>query len=314
VEFDRSAGWERSRAEEWVRQHLRARDLGRTAFLDVPHRMHPDLAAFVADLLFRGLYRQPREAVGADWPAPAVRGCRAAVQFVPVPPLPKEAERGRGPDPERRTLALARKGGAGLELDLTDPRHRDRLPTELRSELPQQGLVNYLEAQEVVQALTALVADPAVRALAETRESSEPAIAVLALYEAQVELLRRLIQQVPDLAHGGVAIEVDVPAAFRQREAAVVLLSLTRSHTHRAVTFGAGPEALALALTRARAKLVVFGDPGTLVRRGQWEGPLDQLDQAAAARERELIAQLVRYLQGQGAQTQAFHVCAGSGS
>ncbi|MCI0455639.1 MAG: AAA domain-containing protein, partial [Gemmataceae bacterium] len=314
LEFDRSAGWEPTRAQAWVRQHMGLRDLGRTVFLDVPYRMQPDLAAFLTDLLFAGACRPANSPTLPELSALQVQGCRAPVQFVPVPPLPKEAERGRAAENERRPSVLARKGGAGLELDLADLRHRDRLPTELRAGLPAQGLVNYLEAKALVQMLTALVADPAVQtAAASGTGTGQPAIAVIALYDAQVQMLRRLIQQTPSLASCGVPIQVGLPQAFRQREALVVLLSLTRSHTHRAVTYGDGPQALALALTRARAKLVLFGDPGTLVRRSQWEGALDHLDESTAARERELLAQLVRYLHGHGAQTQAIHVCTGSG-
>ncbi len=316
IEFDRQAGWERSRAEEWARQHLGWRDLGRTVFLDVPYRMQPNLGAFLTDLLFAGACRVSAGGPHTELTPIVVNGCRAPVQFVPVPPLPKDLEKGRGAEGERRTLSFSRKGGAGLELDLADLRHRDRLPAELRPSLPDQGLVNYLEAQAVVQTLTTLCADPAIRAAAASDRAKgcgQPILAVMACYEAQVELIRRLVEQVPSLATCGVPIQVDLPSAFQQREALVVLMSLTRSHTHRAVTYGEGPQALTLALTRARAKLMLFGDPGTLARRCQWEGALDHLDEAAAARERELIAQLVRYLQGQGTQMQAFQVCTGNG-
>jgi hypothetical protein len=107
---------------------------------------------------------------------------------------------------------------------------------------------------------------------------------------------------------------VDVPGAFRQREAPIVLLSLTRSHSHRAVSFGEEPQTLAQGLTRARCRLIIFGDPGTLARRGQWEGPLDHLDEMAAGRERRLIGQLLRYLQGHGPHAEVFHLCEGSGA
>ena len=133
-------------------------------------------------------------------------------------------------------------------------------------------------------------------------------MAVLALYPSQSELIRRLIGQSPKLGATLSGVEVGVPATFRHREAGLVLVSLTRSHGHRAVTFGEGPQALALALTRARERLVVFGDPGTLARRSQWEGPLDHLDEAAAGRERKLVARLLRCLPGQGRHTEAFPV------
>ena len=80
----------------------------------------------------------------------------------------------------------------------------------------------------------------------------------------------------------------------------------------RAVAFGDDPQLLSLALTRARQRVMVFGDAGTLIRRSQWEGPLDHLDEGTAARERELIAQLVRHLQGPGAPARAFHVREGT--
>src|SRR5262249_30307520 len=51
IEFDRQAGWDRPRAEEWVRDHQGVCDLGRTACLDVPYRMRGNLATFVSDLL-----------------------------------------------------------------------------------------------------------------------------------------------------------------------------------------------------------------------------------------------------------------------
>jgi hypothetical protein len=313
LEFARSAGWQRQQAEEWVRRHVEVRDLGRTMNLDVPYRARPGLDAWVADLLFAGEQPVP---VRAD-PAADTDGA-PAVEFVPVPPLEGDrrrhrGERGRGASEVAATLTRLR-GGAGFELDLADGRHRDRLPAELRPLLPADGLVNYLEAQAVVRTLTALAADQGLAALAARRGLARPTVAVVALYRSQAELIRLLVSQTPGLAGAAIDLEIGVSADFRQREALVVLVSLTRSHTHRAVTFGDGTAVLALALTRARDRLVLFGDAGTLVRRTQWEGPVDHLDAAPAAREREVIGRLVGYLQGQGAAAAAFHFREGNGS
>jgi hypothetical protein len=326
LEFDRRAGWQRPRAEEWVRQHLGLRDLGRTIRLDVAYRMrHPDLTGFLADLLFTGHSYQPAQAPGSgDARAPEGEETVAVpVEFVPVPPLCDDARtpaavavgrrggHGRGPGPHGvRTAPPPRKGGAGLELDLADPRHRSRLPGELASALPNQGIVNYLEAQAVVRALETLAVDPALDGAA--RPCGTPALGVVALYPAQASLIRLLMQQSPVLAAADVEIVVDFPAGFRQRECLIVLLSLTRSHTHRAVAFGEGPDALALALTRARDRLIVFGDAGTLARRCRWETALDPLDDAASARERALLSRLVTYVQGDGPHRHAFRVREGS--
>jgi hypothetical protein len=293
VEFERGAGWHRDTAEAWVERHLGLRDLGRTARLDVPYRMCRDLALFLSELLFEGEYRLPARA--ADGPA---------VEFVPVP-SPREGVRhpagavlsGRRAAPGRGRGGQAvhaahppRKGGAGLEVDLADPHHRDRLPGEYRAALPNAGMANFLEAQAVVRTLEDLAADPAVRA-------ARPSVGVIALYPGQAALIRRLLQGSRAAALG---VTVDVPAGFRERECDVALVSLTRSHGHRAVSFGDGPQALAVALTRARSRLLVFGDVGTLARRAQWPHPLDHLDEAASARERALAGRLAACAEGQG--------------
>jgi hypothetical protein len=312
MEFERCAGWHRARAEQWVRRHLGLCDLGRTARLDVPYRMRRDLAAVAAEFLFPGEYRLPPAEAAPDLGVPAV-------EFLPVPPPPdplKGAAVAPGPRGGRRSrgaaaapvATLPRRGGAGLELDLADPRHRDRLPSELRPDLPARGLVNYLEAQAAVRALEAILAEPAVRAAA----GAAGGVAVVALYPAQAELIRRLMQQSPALAAADMDVRVDVPEAFRERECLVAVVSLTRSHSHRAVSYGAGPDALVTALTRARSRLVLLGDAGTLVRRGQWTNPLDHLDAAASAREHAIVARLVDYLQGRGAHPHAFQFREGS--
>jgi hypothetical protein len=324
LEFEHSAGWQRPRAEEWVRQHLGLRDLGRTVRFDVCYRMTPPLAGFLADLLFADSYRSPATLPFPDrghGPAGSVNGSSAAVDFVAVPPLrdgngdwERDGSHPAGSRSRTTTLprssapALARKGGAGLELDLSDSRHRDRLPAELRGDLPGQGFVNLLEAQAVVRHLEAFVADPSVRGVG---GETVPTIGVMALYPGQAQLIRRLMQSSATLAASNLDVKVDVPSAFREQECWISLVSLTRSHTHRAVSFGEGPPALALALTRARARLVLFGDPGTLARRSQWENPLDNLDEAASARERHIVSQLVDYLHGRGPHPEAFHLCEG---
>jgi superfamily I DNA and/or RNA helicase len=135
--------------------------------------------------------------------------------------------------------------------------------------------------------------------------------AVIALYSAQAELIRTLIGRSPTLA-GRPAPRVDVPDAFRESEFDAVFVSLTRSHAHRAVTFGGDPALLAVTLTRARRRLVVFGDAGTLARRAQWAGPVDHQDEAAAGRERDVVGRLLEYIHGHGPHRAAFAVGEGN--
>jgi hypothetical protein len=313
LEFDPVAGWQRPRAEEWIKRHLGLFDLGRTVRLDTARRMDPMLATFLSEVLFDGAHRwHPAGPLPAEQPAAS----RAPpVDFVMVPAAGIENGSGRRPAMNHRSRGngtrvnftgpgRATRGGAGLEVDLASPRHLDRLPAEFRAGLPDQGFVNYLEAQAVVRTLEKLAAEP----------SRPPDVLVLALYPAQVELIRRLIRRSPLVTAWGDHVSVEFAGAARQRQAAVVLISLTRSHSHRAVSYAKNPQCLVTALTRARQRLILLGDPGTLARRAQWEGPLDHLDEAAADRERQLIVRLLRYLHGQGCHPQVFQLREGSGS
>jgi hypothetical protein len=328
--FDRSAGWDRERAERWVEERLGVRSLGRTTLLTAPHRLQPALASFLSGLLFGDVYQ-----AGGAPPE------EAPVQFVAVPSVAGGAEArrhneettwGGGGSAAVATRLRSVRGGAGLEIDLADARRLDQLPGDLRAALPRHGLVNYPEAQAVVRALEALVTDPAFRTEAEAwrrraagcqcagqvcdpgvRAASPcpghcPTLAVIALYPAQAELIGLLMQRVPALAASPVEVEVGLPSAFRQRECLTALVSLTRSHSHRAVSYGEDPQDLVQAFTRATSRLYLFGDPGTLVRRCQWQGALDQLDEAAARRERGVLDQLVRYIQGHGPHPGAFRL------
>jgi hypothetical protein len=302
LEFERAAGWHRARAEEWVVKHLGLRDIGRSVRLDAVYRTEPHLGAFLADTLFSG--QQNPLAPPAN---NAQNGQAPAVEFIAVPPLAAR-DRPKGvPQPAHfARSSLPSKGGAGLELDLTDARQRERLPADLRADLPSAGFVNLPEANAAVQVLLELAQAPA-------RLPGTDRVAILAVYPAQANLIRSLIARTQGLANPGFALEVGVPGAFCHRETDIVLLSLTRSHTHRAVSFGEGPRALELALTRARSRLIVLGDPGTIIRRSQWEGRVDHLDENLAARERAIIGHLARYLQGNGLHGLAFHFRAGSG-
>ncbi len=307
LEFDRAAGWTRGRAIQWLEDHLQVCDLGRTARLHTPHRCRPALARFLTSLMCNYAHA----ANGAD-DAPAV-------EFVPVPALENEAH--SRPDAEglarRGGTATASprlrstRGGAGLEIDLADPRRLDPLPAELRAALPGRGLVNLFEAQAVVRKLETLTADPAFRAAAAEWSGGatrRPALAVLALYSAQAELIHLLMARSPALAAAPVTVEVATPDAFRHRECFTALVSLTRSHSHRAVPFGDDSTHLPTALTRAASRLILFGDPGTLARRCQWNGALDHLDETAGEHERGLIARITAYLHGRGAHPSTFRL------
>jgi hypothetical protein len=335
--FDRECGWTMATATRWVESHLKLRDLGRSVFLAPCHRMQSSLAQVLDDLLYEEcnpLHGQRHVGLAAGAP----------VEFMCVPSGGTELE-GRGQsNPESSWTsggaALAArprtvKGGAGFEVDLADSRRTDSLPSDLRPLLPATGVVNYVESQAVVRALEQIVAEsagrlPAVSSGGAPCENASvngsgtpvdcnadrhcPTIAVIALQPAQAVLLSILIRRSEVLAASPVGIEVGPPSAFRQRECVIAIVSLTRSHAHRAVSFGEGWQTLVQALTRATSRLVVVGDPGTLIRRSQWPGELDHQEENDALKERDLTARMVRYIQGQGVHAHAFQLREGIGA
>jgi hypothetical protein len=314
LEFARQDCWNRARAEDFVRRHLGLPELGRLVRLWAPQRALPELSAVLADLFgdFTGPWNgMPGQCVHQA----CANGCAPHVEFVAVarpPEKPQPASRSSRRDtPPPRLAPTPAKGGAGLELDLTDPRHRERLPAELRTGLPDQGFVNLVEARSIVRVLEELASSSTLRTPRSALED-RPAVAVMALYAAQAVLVRRLVEQSAVLQQAAFPVVIDVPEAFREQEFPIVLVSLTRSHVHRAVAFGGGPKQLALASTRARHKLILFGDPGTLARRRQWEGRVEQLTDAEAAGERAWVERLVHYLEGTGRHQRLFHLREGS--
>jgi hypothetical protein len=218
-------------------------------------------------------------------------------------------------------VRTAARGGAGVEIDLAEvpfgeprgvTRRPEVLPADLRANLPARGVVNYLEARAIVAALEDLVSDPAFQSASANWQqraalclpasgacgtnAPSPSVAVMSLFPAQVALLRLLAGRSSVLTASRVPVEFGHPAEMHQRECLVALVGLTRSHTHRAVPFSDSPDSLVRALTRPSARLVLFGDVGTLARRSQWHGALDHLDETAGSTEQALVGQLLAAL------------------
>jgi len=90
-------------------------------------------------------------------------------------------------------------------------------------------------------------------------------LAVIAPYDAQVQLLRQRLAAHPD-------VEVDTVDGFQGREKEAVIVSLTRSNDAGELGFLTDIRRMNVALTRARKKLVVVGDGATVRRHPFYEG------------------------------------------
>jgi ATP-dependent RNA/DNA helicase IGHMBP2 len=97
------------------------------------------------------------------------------------------------------------------------------------------------------------------------REVAARDLAVIAPYDAQVQLLRQRLAEHADL-------EVDTVDGFQGREKEAVIVSLTRSNEAGELGFLADIRRMNVALTRARKKLVVVGDGATVRRHPFYEG------------------------------------------
>jgi hypothetical protein len=294
IEFDKTQAWDRQRAEEWIHRHLGIRDSGRTILLERVHRADGGLQPFVYHML------------GASFPdSDQGAGTASVVEFVPVPAPHSGGSRStsrRTSDDDAGSLwtnSFTSRGGAGLEADLAGIRRSDRLPIDLAEILPRNGIVNYFEAQAVAQKLTSLTTttETACQATSGCTGKHRPVVGVIAFSAAQVRLIQTLVERVPPKTIAHLNLRIGRPEELAQTEFDIVLISLTRSHTHRAVAYAATPQDWVRALTCGRKQIIIFGDPGNLVRRTQWHGGLDELNEVAANRERELATRLVRYLQ-----------------
>lgn len=99
-------------------------------------------------------------------------------------------------------------------------------------------------------------------------------IAVITPYAAQARLLRMLI--------GNPAIEIDTVDGFQGREKEAIVISLVRSNTTGEVGFLADTRRTNVALTRARRKLIVFGDSSTLANHEFYRRLLDHFEREGA--------------------------------
>jgi ATP-dependent RNA/DNA helicase IGHMBP2 len=102
-------------------------------------------------------------------------------------------------------------------------------------------------------------------------------IAVISPYDAQVQKIRQLLADVPDL-------EIDTVDGFEGREKEAVVVSLVRSNDKGELGFVADIRRINVALTRARKKLIVIGDGATIARHPFYDGFLKYAQQIGAWR------------------------------
>jgi superfamily I DNA and/or RNA helicase len=90
-------------------------------------------------------------------------------------------------------------------------------------------------------------------------------VAVISPYDGQVQKIRQLLADQPEL-------EIDTVDGFQGREKEAVVVSLVRSNDSGELGFVADIRRINVALTRARKKLIVIGDSATVARHPFYAG------------------------------------------
>jgi len=117
-----------------------------------------------------------------------------------------------------------------------------------------RGLSNPEEATFLVRLLQAYLVEAS---------PASPTVALIAPYRHQVELLRSIATETLD-ENQQALVTVNTVDSFQGAERDAVFISLTRSNADQSIGFLSEVRRMNVAMTRARKKLVLVGDGGTL--------------------------------------------------
>jgi hypothetical protein len=130
------------------------------------------------------------------------------------------------------------------------------------------GLSNPEEAAFLIKHATQVVTDLSTR----FSDEAFPTIAIISPYRNQVHLLQDLLQHSAILRRYADKITVNTIDSFQGQERDIVYIGMTRSNADSKIGFLADIRRMNVAMTRARKKLVVIGDSGTLSRSSFYAG------------------------------------------
>ncbi|MFB6454742.1 AAA domain-containing protein [Chitinophaga sp. Hz27] len=91
-----------------------------------------------------------------------------------------------------------------------------------------------------------------------------PSIAIISPYRQQIEVLKEQLAHYPALQPYLSSISINTIDSFQGQERDIVYISMTRSNTESKIGFLSDIRRMNVAMTRARKKLVIIGDSGTL--------------------------------------------------
>jgi len=130
------------------------------------------------------------------------------------------------------------------------------------------GTTNPEEAAFLFKHLTMLVTELG----AHYQPKDFPTVAVISPYKQQIQLLKEQLLHSPALLPYADKISVNTIDSFQGQERDIVYISMTRSNTENKIGFLSDIRRMNVAMTRARKKLVIIGDSGTLSQLGFYAG------------------------------------------
>ena len=107
---------------------------------------------------------------------------------------------------------------------------------------------------------------------------------IISPYQAQVKHLKERLHEHPDLVDIAQWMDINSVDGFQGQERDVIYISLVRSNDKGKIGFLEDTRRMNVALTRARKKLIVIGDSGTLGQNKFYQHFLDYIDQIGAYR------------------------------
>ena len=124
------------------------------------------------------------------------------------------------------------------------------------------GRINKAEANLTLETLTLYLKKIGKERILEERID----VGVISPYRAQVQYLRRLIAKSGDLKPFRHLISVNTVDGFQGQERDIIIISLVRANEEGQIGFLRDLRRMNVAITRARMKLIILGDSGTLTR------------------------------------------------
>ena len=91
-------------------------------------------------------------------------------------------------------------------------------------------------------------------------------IGIISPYRAQTQYLRQLIKSIPFFKPVRQLISINTVDGFQGRERDIIIISMVRSNDEGNIGFLRDLRRMNVAMTRARMKLIIIGDSGTLTR------------------------------------------------